>query len=334
MKKSAFLLATGCALVLSACGGGGGGGSGTSAPAPVQTSTLSTITAANASKAGGNAYAATASISESSSSLTDVLTGVSVGGANISTVSPVLKLVKRAQGATQLLTGVTISENCPGGGTVTIDATVRNQQSISNGDTMTLTAKNCIEDGATLDGVLAVTFSNMSGDILNTWTFGATMDSRFTNFNIVSGGDKVGVNGDMKIVINQTNETTNSLTISGKSLATTEQQTGAAVVNRTLADYSVTASTLGSTTTSAANFTLSGSSNSLGQFSYTVKNLQPFVNAGTAAPSAGSLIVSGAASSVTATVVGNGVRLDYSAKGDGTITQTTTLSWTEFLASI
>jgi hypothetical protein len=331
MKNPTFLLALGSALVLSACGGGGGS-SGTSAPAPVQTSTLSTITAANANKAGGNAYAATASISESSSSLTDVLTGVSVGGAGISTVSPVLRLVKRAQGATQLLTGVAISQNCPGGGTVAIDRTVRSQDMFSNGDSVTLTAKNCVEDGVTVDGVLAVTFSNVSGNVLT--TFGATMDSRFTNFNIVSGGDKVGVNGDMKIVINQTNETTNSLTISGKSLATTEQQTGAAVVSRTLADYSVTASTLGSTTTSAANFTLSGSSNGLGQFSYTVKNLQPFVNAGTAVPSAGALIVSGAASSVTVTVVGNGVRLDYSAKGDGTITQTNTLSWTEFLASI
>jgi hypothetical protein len=50
-------------------------------------------------------------------------------------------------------------------------------------------------------------------------------------------------------------------------------------------------------------------------------------------PTSGSLIVNGAGSSVTATVVSNGVRLDYSAKGDGVVTQTSTLSWSDFLSA-
>ncbi|HEX9171153.1 MAG TPA: hypothetical protein VF861_00665 [Telluria sp.] len=331
MKNRTCFLIMGSALVLSACGGGGSGAT-ESAPGPV--STLSTVTAGNANKVASNAYAASSVISDSSSSLTDVLTGVSIGGASISTVSPVLKLVKHARGAPQLLTGVTISESCSGGGTVTIDATIRNQQTISDGDTMTVTANNCVEDGSTMNGAMAITFSGMSGDILNTWTFGATMDTRFTNFSVASGSETLAVNGDMKIAINQTNSTTSSLTISGKSLQTTEQKAGTTIATRTLTDYSLTGSTLGTTITSAANFTLSGNTSTLGQFSYSVKNIQPFVSTGSAMPSSGSLIVNGAASSVTVTVAGpSGVRLDYSAKGDGVITQTTTQSWTEFLAS-
>jgi hypothetical protein len=332
MKNRTLFLTIGSALVLSACGGGGSGATG---PAPGPVSTLSPITAVNASNVASNGYVASTVISDSSSSLTNVLTGVSIGGASISAVSPVLKLVKHAHNAPQLLTGVTISENCSGGGTVSIDATMRSQQTISNGDTMTVTANNCVEDGSTLNGAMSITFSDVSGDILNTWTFGATLDTRFNNFSVASGSDMLAINGDMKIAISQTNSTTNSLTISGNSLQTTEQKAGTTVATRTLTNYSLTGSTLGSTVTSAANFTLSGNSSTLGQFSYSVKNITPFVSTGSAMPSTGSLIVNGASSSVTVTVVGSsGVRLDYSAKGDGVITQTTTRSWTEFLASI
>jgi hypothetical protein len=66
-----------------------------------------------------------------------------------------------------------------------------------------------------------------------------------------------------------------------------------------------------------------------------VKSLQPFVSTGTAMPGSGSLIVNGAASSVTVTALSaSSVRLDYSAKGDGVITKSTTLSWAEFIASL
>jgi hypothetical protein len=334
MKNRILFLTIASALVLSACGGGGGG-AGATGPAPGPVSTLSTITAANAGNVASNAYVASTVISDSSSSLTGALTGVSIGGASISAVSPVLKLVKHAHGAPQLLTGVTVSENCSGGGTVTIDATMRNQQMISNGDTMTLTAHNCVEDGSTMNGAMSLTFSDVSGDMMNTWTFGVTMDTRFNNFSVVSGSEMVSVNGDMKITINQTNSTTSSLAISGKSLQTTEQKAGTTVATRTLTDYSLTGSTLGATTTSSANFTLSGNSSTLGQFSYSVKTIQPFVSMGSGMPISGSLIVNGASSSVTVTVAGfTGVRLDYSAKGDGVITQTATRSWADFLASI
>jgi hypothetical protein len=334
MKYRTSFLAIASTLVLSACGGGSGSIAG---PSPVQTSALTPITAANANKAAASGYSANDLIGSSSTSVTGVLTGVSIGGTGISAVSPVLKLVKRAvgQGGVQLLTGVTMSEACSGGGTVMIDANLHNTQTVSNGDTMTLVARNCVEDGNNMNGSLTIAFSDVSGDFVNTSTGAATMDTRFTGFSIASGSETASIDGDMKIAFRVASASISSITISGKSLQVSEQKAGAAVANMTLADYSLTGNTDGTSTTSTASFTLSGNVNGLGQFAYTVKTIQPFVSVGTAMPGSGSLIVNGAASSVTVTAVNaSSVRLDYSAKGDGTITQSTTLSWSEFVASI
>lgn len=335
MKNRISLLAAGSALVLSACGGGGGGG-GDAGPAPAPVSTMSTVTAANSTKVAGNAYASSSEISESSSSMSSFLTGVSVGRADISLVSPVLDLIRRVrpQDGTPLLTGITLTESCSGGGMLTIEANLSNQQTASVGDTIAITANNCSEDGDTINGKFSAKFAAVSGDVLNAVTWSATLDTVFTNFSISTGSETVSANGDMKIAINQTNLSSNTVTVSGKSLQTTEQRSGITLATRTLGDYSMTGSSRNGLITSAATFNMTGKTNELGQFSYSVKNLQPFVSMGTSMPTSGSLIVNGAASSVTVTALSSSsVRLDFSAKGDGTITQSNTLSWTELLTA-
>jgi len=357
MKNQVLVLALGSAMVLSACGGGGGGGgstgggTGTTTPPPVTTtpppatSTLSTITAANATSAASNAYAATTSVGSSSTPLTGILTGVSVTNVNGNVVAPLLTLVKRAYGGRQLLTGVAVNETqaCTNGGNLVITGTVNNPDTVSNGDTLTITANSCVEGTETLSGGFSVKFSGVSGNI-NTSVFGVTMDSTFTSFNITSGTDKIGVNGDMKVVLNQTSAPTttstgtipgnNTIALSGNSLKTTEQQGSAAAVERTITAYTVTGSTKDGVSSSAANFGLSGTSTKLGTFSYTVQNKQPFVftSADAVVPSSGSLIVNGNASSVTATVVSNGMQVDFTPTG-GT-TQTSTVAWDAFLSSM
>ncbi len=335
MKTTHSLAAVGCVLVLSACGGGGGsGGNGGTSTPPVQTSNLSTIAAADASKAASNGYAAGYAISQSSTSLTDVVTGVSVAPPGVGAVAPVLGLVKQAYGrqGANLLTGVTVSESCSGGGTVTIDATLRSQNTLSNGDTLTMTALNCVESGTTMNGALAITVSGVSGDVINSTTGAVTLDTRFNNFTVASGSTATTLYGDMKLGFTATSATDATVAISGASLHAAEQRSGAIVATWTLTAYSVAIGVHGATVSSAANFSLAGDANGLGKFAYTVKNLQPFVGTTTGMPTAGSLIVNGAGSSVTATVVPNGVRVDYSAKGDGVVTQTSTLGWSDFLA--
>lgn len=338
MHQRILFLAMTSALALGGCGGGGGtaGGSGAVAPPPVQTSPFTTITAANAKQAAANGYAANDLIGNSSTSVTGVLTGVSIAGPGISAVAPVLKLLKRAGGAgLPLLSGVTMNQACTGGGSVTIDATLANPQKFSNGDTLSLSARNCVEDGNTLNGNLAIGIGNVSGDLMNSWVGAATLDTRFNGFSIVNGAESATINGDMKIAMSSTSQSSQSLTISGNSLQTTAQRSGGAAVNLTLTNYTLTGSINGGSASAAANFTLAGNANGLGQFAYTVKNVQPFVGATGGMPASGALIVNGAFSSVTVTALNaSSVRLDYSAKGDGVITQTATLGWAEFLAAM
>lgn len=332
MKSTNSLVAVGCALALSACGGGGGDAG---APVSAPTSTLSSISSADANKAAGNGYAASTVLGQSSTSLSGMVAGVSVAPAQVGVVTPVLTLAKRALGAdgSRLLAGVTVSEACSGGGTVTIDATMKSENAFSNGDKLAISAKDCIEDGDRLNGTVAITISGVSGDLFNTNAGAATLDTRFTAFSVASGSTTDVVNGDMKIHVEAKNANDLSLTIFGTSLQATEQKSGATVATRTLTDYGVTSRILGSTVTTAANFRVAGSANGLGQFTYTVQSVQPFTSTiGSDLPTSGALVVHGTASSVYATVVSNGVRVDYSAKGDGAVTQTNTLTWADFLA--
>jgi hypothetical protein len=326
------LTALGCLVALSACGGGGGSGSTST---PVQTSSLTTITAADAPKAASNGYAAANAISQSSS-LTSAVTGVTIAPAGVGVVTPMLDLVKHAvsQNGARLLAGVTVSTACAGGGSMTVDATLHSQTTLSNGDTMSVTANNCVEDGSTMNGTVSISVSGVSGDVVNGSTGAVTLDMRFNGLNVATGSTNEVLGGDMKIAVNATSETDVALTISGNSLQVTEQHAGTTVATRTLAGYSLTGGLHGTTVTAAANFAVSGNANGLGQFAYTVQSVQPLVTTTTSdVPTSGSFIVNGAASSVTATIVPTGVRLDYSAKGDGVITQTSTVSWTSFVGA-
>jgi hypothetical protein len=337
MKNLALLmpLTLSAALGLSGCGGGGGT-SGSPLPNPSPPSTFSPITAANATKVASNAHAANASFSDSSSTVITALTGVSISGVNINTLSPALDLVNRAynRGAPKLLTGITVSSACTGGGTVSIDGTVRSEVVASNGDRITITAVNCVEDGVTLNGAFTISLSGISGIAFASNVWSATLDVQFNSFTARSGSDVAGASGDMKLVISQTSFNSNSVAISGNSLQTSLSMGGNAS-SLTLTEYAASGATQGNTFTGAANYTMSGNTSVLGQFKYSVKNLKPFVSVGGALPGSGSFIVNGATSSVTLTVVeGARVRLDYSAKGDGVITQTSTVDWAAFIPSL
>lgn len=339
MNTRTFLLAStiGAALVLSACGGGGGGGgSSTPAPTPSPVSQFSPISAANSTKVASNAHAANGAISTSSSTVADLLTGVTIEGHSISAVAPALGLINRAynRSAPTLLTGISVTETCSGGGTIAINGTVKSEKVASNGDSLTFTATNCVESGLLMNGGFTLTFSGISGVAFGAAPWGATIDARFDAFRVVSGSETVTASGDMKIAIVQTSTTASSVSITGKSFQASET-IGTNVSNLTLSDFSVTGTGQGATLSIAANYNLSGNTPALGQFAYSVRNITPFVSVGGRTPTAGSFIVNGAASSVTMTVLAGGnVRLDYSAKGDGVITQTSTVSWASFLASI
>lgn len=320
-------------LLLSACGGGGSSSPNVAA-APV--STLSQISAANSTQVASNAYAANSSIGNSSTGVGSLLTGVSVDGTTPGVVTPALALFKRAyaNSAPALLTGVSGTQACAGGGTIAVSGTTAGTSGPANGDKLNMTASHCIESGMTIDGTLAMTFSNVSGNVFGSGAGAATIDMTFTNFSVAEGTTSDTVTGDMKLVMSQTAAGNVNLAISGTSLQSVELKAGAKVSDFRISDYTAAIAGSGNIFSVSANYAVAGTFGSLGQVSYTVKTLQPFVAGASGVPSAGSMIVNGAASSVTATIVpASKVRLDYSAKGDGVITQTNTVDWATFAVS-
>lgn len=221
------------------------------------------------------------------------------------------------------------------GGTIAVNGTIAGTNGPTNGDKFSVTASNCVEDGATINGTLAMAFSNVSGNLFGAGAGAATMDLTFTDFSVAEGTTSATVAGDMKLVMSQTSAGNVNLAISGTSLQSVERKAGVKISDFRLSNYTATVAGSGSTFSVSANYGLAGTFGSLGQVSVTVNTLQPFVVGASGVPSAGSLIVNGAASSVTATVVpANKVRLDYSAKGDGVITQTNTIDWATFVVSL
>ncbi|MFD2270817.1 hypothetical protein ACFS07_06085 [Undibacterium arcticum] len=202
IKNTSLLLSLtiGTALVLSACGGGGGSTSASTSTLPGSTTTLSTISSANSTQVAGNAYAANGAIGNSSTGVSTLVTGVSIEGTGVSTVSPALDLVMQAfdSGAPKLLTGVSTSQACPGGGTIAINGTAQSQTGPSNGDNLTFTATNCVENGATINGAFTVILSGITGTVSTTGAWSATLDFQFNAFGVTSGSESVTATGDMK----------------------------------------------------------------------------------------------------------------------------------------
>jgi hypothetical protein len=336
LKTSIFFLplTVGAALVLSACGGSD------SSTGPVNTpqqSSFSLITTENAAPAANNAYAANASISDSSSTISAALMGVSINGPAISTVAPAIDMIDRAykKGSMKLLAGVSMSEACSGGGTVSLNGNVRSEDVASNGDVLTFSINNCVEGNITLNGGFTITLSDISGLAFDSNTWNATLNTQYNNFSVATGDQTVVASGDMKIGITQASSGNTSLAISGKKFEASLTSASVKVTESALYDYSAVGTNNGSTSSSTAAYTITGNNKALGQFAYSVKTLQPFVRVYGGIPTSGALIVNGSSSSVTMTILGNGnVRLDYSANGDGVMTKTETVSWASFRSNL
>jgi hypothetical protein len=338
LKNSLFFLplTISAALVLSACGGGDSSSDSTSTNTPQQ-STFSSITAENSTQAASNAYAAHVSINDSSSAVSAVLTGVSIDGPGVSMVAPALGMINRAynKGSMKLLAGVSMSEACSGGGTISVNGSMRSEDVASNGDALAFTTNNCVEGGIILNGAFTITLSNISGAAFTSNIWNATIDTRFNEFSVTMGGETVAATGDMKITVTQASSISNSIAISGSTFRTSQIIAGVKVAERTLFDYSVAGTTQGTTFSGSASYTMTGNSKGLGQFAYSVKTLQPFVSVNGAIPRSGALIVNGSSSSVTMTVLDtNNVRLEYRANTDGGVTKTDTVSWASFNSSL
>lgn len=139
-KHFAYAILLGATITLMGCPGGGkDGDSGKGATVPANAITITAV----------NAETTVASAVESKG----MATAFGIASAPDITLKQALELVKKIRtsvSATQATaTGITQTENCTGGGTITASYTVS-----GNTDSGSIKLNNCIEDGFTLNGTL------------------------------------------------------------------------------------------------------------------------------------------------------------------------------------
>lgn len=319
-------------VFVTACGGGGGAaGDSTTPPPPVLLGAINT----------SNYQVVGAVVTDPVGKLMDLndASGLIVGGAEVnekplSLSAASLEIYQRALAKnSRLVAGVVTTEPCSNGGSVKIDVTSASDLRYTVGDRLSLTATNCKETGLpAFSGVASFSITAVSGDPVNSNRYSLGLGSKFENFTLEEGTEKVAINGDLAITASQSGTTAVTVGLTGKSLDF--KVTAAGVSNSyQLASYSFNGTEANGTTTLSGKYTVTGSSAKVGgNYTFNVETVQPLVvSASSANPSSGALIVRGSPATVTITALAGGsVRLDYSDKGDSVITATNTLTWTAF----
>ncbi|MGF6610244.1 hypothetical protein OKW45_005166 [Paraburkholderia sp. WSM4175] len=332
------------ACLLAACGGGGGGDSGTSAANSNSSSSsapVGVITSTNAQDTVAYAYSGVQDLGTQSNTGASLATGVSVETPTAGLITASLAQLYKGvavQPVNNLVTGVTASSTgaCASGGTISVSVSEANPGTVSNGDSMSITANNCSENGEVMNGQITYGFSNLSGTIGSGTSWGATLTLNYANMTLQSGGVTIGANGDMSLSYQQSGSQVATAAVSGSSLQMNLTESDGTVISRKLTAYSFNGSINGSSNTSSANFTLSGSSPKLGTVNFSVKTNAPFQAVGAASPSTGSMTVTAAdQSSATLTAIDStNVRIDIDSNGDGVIDQTINTTWADLMNRI
>lgn len=239
-------------------------------------------------------------------------------------------------------TGVAVNQStaCQTSGSITLAGNVADQTKLSTGDAVTLTANNCTQNGSTLNGVFSFSVNSISGDPSSTGAAKIDISLSFSDLGVTTqttSSEVVEVvNGDLRVGLDQVDASHKTYTLAGDSLNGKRTENGTMVANLTVASFSGTEIVDGTNLTDRFDYAVFGNNARLGNFSYVVKTPQAFqsINDGTY-PYAGSLVVTGASSTVTLTAISNAqVRLDFSPNGDGVVTKTITETWAEFEASV
>jgi hypothetical protein len=316
-------------FALAACGGGGGSSATT-------TPTLqSSITSSNMQDVGAQGYAATTDLNaQVGTSASSFVTGVSVDTASSGVLGVTLQEVYRAidaRAADNQVVGVAISQTvqCTSGGSMQISGNVASSNTISAGDSLSITTTNCVERGITLNGAFSVTFKSITGIPGESSSWNGTIGITYTNFSIAQPGDTASFTGDVTLAVNQTSLGTAGFTATANSFTTNTTHNGTSA-SMTVTNLNYGGSLASGLYTYHTNYTMSGNLGKLGNSTFTVKTLADFKQGSTGFPSQGAIKVTATDnSSLTLTAIDStNVRLDLDKNGDGVTDETTTTTWT------
>ena len=335
LKMRLALTLVAASTILVACGGGGGDDS--PSPNTPLAATQAPITSANYVAVTQEALSSNAFLLDATSlvvgaQVSDSSTLIRFGQSQLSkTPGRIANASVQAVGATQ-----TFTEQCAGGGTLTIVDNDRNgNQQADAGDSVSLTANNCSFDGEVLNGQLSVTLNSATGNFESGYPYTLSGVLSFQNLTAQSATTRVVANGSMTMTVDARSDFNQSVALAIDSFAVSRTYAGV-TSSQTLTKYNTSLKV--SPTGSGADWTSSVrgilTSSTIDSKSVSIDTPLSFVRSGNQAyPASGQAIILGAAGSkvqVTA-ISSTTVKIDLDADGNGTYETSVNKVWSEIL---
>lgn len=315
---------------LAACGGGGGGNDGDAGGTPPAQGNGLRVSTANASAAFGESIVAG---NIGTMTRDDSAPQASQAGRQLTqTAAARTRQLLARVGSRERAQAVDSEElPCLYGGSAVLTLNTASADGLSKGDSMTIEFRDCAEDGEEIDGTMRHTFVDFN-DALTRWV----TDTVYTQLTWTAGSQAVRVTqGSMRLTNEDDDSGSLRLVASNGSLSYQRLDAGAVVASATLSGYAFDYAVTPAAISESFSFHASGSFPALGDASFDVQTLHPFVSVGGALPTSGQLRIDGEAGSrATATITGAHTLLEIDSDGDGRVDSSEQKTWAELLASI
>jgi hypothetical protein len=212
---------------------------------------------------------------------------------------------------------------CSGGGTVTFTAVIRNEGTLTEGDTITFEFTDCVEGESTTNGMFAMNIIDFSGDFLTDFSF--TVEVELTDFSVTLDGETATAAGTLDLTLAAT-QMGSSIEIGSDSFTV---EAGGATHSLSGYLFAQTVQTNGDFTIELSGTLTSSAFSGAVDFETTV-TLDGF---GTAFAYGGEIVITGAENAtITVTPVSETmVHLDIDLDGDGVPDESADLSWDELV---
>jgi hypothetical protein len=311
--------------LLVACGGGGGGsGDSTSigASAPM------TVTSANATQVAGASIEASDSFTGNTEGILGVIPAAvgSTPSTDINIIETVIEQIKRAPQFSDFRVAPAAvqseSQNCDSGTLSLTFNDADNDLQLSTGDTVSMTASNCVFGDVTMNGGISISNVIVDGDQLSP-PYSLQFSLQTSGFSVSAGGEMVSMNGGGTISESANDDITSTSSFSGNGIEIT-----AGGDTLTLTDYQITETENQATNTYSRSINATISSSSLGgsvrvTTDVALSGVIPFD------PDTGQITCMGNNSSVTLTVIDStSVQLEVDEDGDNIVDNTWVEAWT------
>jgi hypothetical protein len=333
------LVALGVAACGGGSGGGGGGGGSSSSGTVVPTAVIS------------NSNQGVVAQDTTTGSFAPLMGAQSLTGVDVSNDSAIFAAVREqidnlpqymAQAVSQPhVAGVVSSStsSCTLGGSLSASVNdADNSSTVTAGDSVTITANNCVLAQGTISGSMTLAVGSWSGSLTSSPpNYNMSLTISYSNFNLVASSYTSSLNGSMSTTIRAVGNYTQYASVSATSLTASATFLGVSRT-RTLSNYTASYQRAPDANyVSHTDYTVSGalSSSGLGVANtFTFSTVTPMRVLGAQTyPSSGQVVITGASNTrLRLTALSNTqVQEELDANGDGSYENTSVVNWNTLL---